>query len=157
LNLRKTYTIDEAQKKLEYYCSYQERCHQEVRQKLKGMYMIPEAIDTIMVSLIRHDYLNESRFARLFVQGKFRIKKWGKKRLTIELKRRDISAYNIKEALKQISDFEYLEAFHELATKKAGNIKESNSFKKKKKLADYLLIRGWESHLVYEKVHALIN
>ncbi len=154
---RKTYTVDEAQKKLEYFCSYQERCHQEVRQKLISMHMIPDAIDTIMVSLIRHDYLNESRFARLFVQGKFRIKYWGKFRLKMELKKREISGFNINQALAQISEDDYLKVFDELANKKFLSINESNPIKKKRKLADFLLYRGWESHLVYEKVNRLIN
>ena len=154
---QKTYSIDEAQKKIENYCAYQERCHKDVVQKLKSMRMIPEAIDIIMVSLIRHDYLNESRFARIFTQGKFRIKKWGRTRITRELKFRDISETNIKLALNEISDVEYLNTFEELAAKKQLQLKEKNVFKRKRKLADYLLYRGWESHMVYDKVNQLIK
>ena len=76
MNLQKTYSVDEAQKKLEYYCAYQERCHKEVVEKLQAMRMIPEAIDVIVVYLIEHNFLNEARFARTFVSCKFRIKKW---------------------------------------------------------------------------------
>ncbi|OUR91633.1 recombinase RecX [Flavobacteriales bacterium 34_180_T64] len=154
---QKTYTFDEAQKKLEFYCAYQERCHKEVHQKLKSMRMIPEAIDLIVVSLIRQDYLNESRFARIFTQGKFKIKKWGRVRITRELKYRDISEYNIKLAMKEIPEDEYINSLDELALKRFHQIKESNVFKRKKKLVDYLLYRGWESHLVYEKVNTLIK
>ena len=152
----KIYTVEEAQKKLEHYCAYQERCHQEVRLKLKGMKMIPEVIDNIIVSLISHDFLNETRFATTFVRGKFKIKKWGKYRLTIELKKRDISKHNINLAISQIPNYEYIEVFNALAKKKVDSLLETNKFKKKKKLADYLLYRGWESHLVYEKVNQLI-
>ena len=152
----KTYTVDEAQKKLEYYCAYQERCHKEVRQKLKEMKMIPEVIDNITVSLIKQNFLNETRFATTFVRGKFKIKKWGKYRLTIELKKRDISKHNINLAISQIPNYEYMEVFNALAKKKVDSLFETNKLKKKKKLADYLLYRGWESHLVYEKVNQLI-
>jgi len=151
-----SFTVDEAQKKLEHYCAYQERCHQEVRQKLQSMHMIPEAIDNIIVSLIRHNFLNESRFAKSFVRGKFKIKKWGKYRLTLELKKRDISKNIINHAIKEISEQEYIDTFNMLAEKRASSINENNKFKKKKKLADYLLYRGWESHLVYAKVNELI-
>ncbi|MCX7546433.1 regulatory protein RecX [Xanthomarina sp. F1114] len=151
----KTYTLEEAKRNLENYCAYQERCHKEVTQKLYKMRMIPEAIDLVVVHLLEHDFLNETRFAKTYARGKFRVKKWGKKRLEIELKKRDISAYNIKEAFKEIPDSDYLNVFHELAEKKAATIKETNPFKKKKKLADYLLYRGWESHLVYDKVNEL--
>ena len=121
------------------------------------MYMIPEAIDHIIAHLLEHNFLNEERFAKTFVRGKFRIKKWGKYRLTSELKKRDISKNNINAAFKEIREYEYIEIFNALAEKKAGTIKETSTLKRKKKLADYLLYRGWESHLVYAKVNELIS
>ncbi|WP_250433412.1 regulatory protein RecX [Hanstruepera flava] len=151
----KTYTLDEAKRALENYCAYQERCHQDVCKKLRSMNMISDAIDLVVVHLIDNDFLNETRFARSYTRGKFRVKKWGRKRIELELKKRDISVYNIKEAFKEISDTDYLQTFHELAEKKWQNINESNLYKKKKKLADYLLYRGWESHLVYDKIRDL--
>lgn len=153
----KTYTVQEAQRKLEHYCSYQERCHQEVLKKLQSMRMIPQAVDTIVVHLIEHKFLNEERFAKAYVSGKFRIKKWGKYRITQELKRKGITKNLITAALKDISDASYLKTFHELAEKEAATIHETDSQKKKKKLADYLLYRGWESHLVYEKVNEVFK
>ncbi|WP_036380398.1 regulatory protein RecX [Muricauda sp. MAR_2010_75] len=152
----KSYTLSEATKKMEHYCAYQERCHYEVIEKLKGMRMIPEAIDQIVGHLIQENYLNEERFARSFARGKFKIKKWGRKRIVLELKKREISAFNIKSALSEIGDEDYHDALTELAQKRLGQIKEQNIQKRKKKLADYLLYRGWESHLVYEKLQELI-
>ena len=63
----------------------------------------------------------------------------------------------IKTALLEIDPNDYLQTFHTLAEKKAATLTENDPWKKKKKLADYLLYRGWESHLVYDKVNALIN
>jgi regulatory protein len=156
MNLSKTYTVDEAQKRLESYCAYQERCHKEVTQKLYDMKMIPEARDQIIVHLLQHNFLNEERFAKAFVRGKFRIKKWGKQRIQLELRRKDISKTIISIALKEISDDDYYSTFNDLAEKKAENIRETNTQKKRKKLADYLFYRGWESHLVYDKIRELI-
>jgi regulatory protein len=152
----KTYTVDEAQKKLEHYCAYQERCHKEVTQKLYDMRMIPEARDKIIVHLLQHNFLNEERFAQAYTRGKFRIKKWGKQRIRIELKRRDISKTIITIALKEISDADYYNTFNALAEKKVETIRETNAQKKRKKLADYLFYRGWESHLGYDKLRELI-
>lgn len=157
MNLQTTYTVDEAQKKLENYCAYQERCHKEVRKKLRDMKMIPEAIDKIMVHLIEHNFLNEERFAKAFVQGKFRIKKWGKNRLVRELKFRDISKYAIDVALKEINYDDYYKTIDELIKKRIAQVNEKNIYKKKKKVADYLLYRGWESNLVYEKINEYIK
>lgn len=153
----RTYTVEEAKKKLEYYCAYQERCHKEVVQKLKDMHMIPEAIDVIVVHLIQNNFLNEERFAKTFVSGKLKIKKWGKRRLTLELKKKDISKTNISQALSEIDDKEYVEIFNDLAEKRYLSLKETNKYKKKKKLTDYLLYRGWDSFLVYDKVNELIS
>lgn len=152
---KKSYTVDEALKRMERYCSYQERCHKEVIQKLRDMSMIPEAIDHIVVTLMQDNFLNEERYAKAFVSGKFRIKKWGKYRLTRELKQKDIGKTLITMALKTITDQEYMATFHSLAEKRAESIKGADVFKKRKKLADYLLYRGWESHLVYDKVNEL--
>jgi len=153
----KSYTVAEAKKKLEHYCAYQERCHKEVRHKLKDLDMIPEAIDIIIVHLLEHNYLNEERFAKTFVRGKFNIKKWGRFRLIQELMRKDISKININLAISEIDSDEYNNVFNNLAKKKANSILETNILKKKKKLIDYLLYRGWESHLVYDKVNKLIK
>nr|WP_262899720.1 regulatory protein RecX [Winogradskyella alexanderae] len=142
---------------MENFCAYQERCHKEVRAKLKEMKMIPQAIDTIMVHLIEQNYLNEERFARAFVRGKFRIKKWGKNRLKQELNRREISVYSIKKAFEEIDDEDYYKTLDQLALKRIAQVKESNTYKKRKKVADYLLYRGWESHLVYDKLQKYIK
>lgn len=151
----KSYTVQEAQQKLEHYCSYQERCHAEVVQKLKSLNMIPQAIDVIVTHLITNNFLNEERFAKSFARGRFRIKYWGKVRIVRELKARQISKYNINSALKEIDEDEYLEAFHELSEKQWNTIKETNPIKKKKKLFDFLMRKGFESHLIYEAINSL--
>jgi regulatory protein len=142
---------------MEHYCAYQERCHKEVRQKLKDMRMIPEAIEQIIHHLLQHNFLNESRFAQAFARGKFRTKKWGKHRIVNELKLRDISKYNINLALKEIPENEYITTFHDLAEKRISQLtSEKNIQKKRKKLVDFLLYRGWENHLVYDKIRELV-
>ncbi|WP_313804751.1 regulatory protein RecX [Flavobacterium sp.] len=151
-NSLKIYTVEEATKKLEYYCSYQERCHYEVVEKLKEMKMIPQVIDNIVVHLIENNFLNEERFAQSFARGKHNIKKWGKIRIVNELKFRNISKYNIDTALKEIPSETYYSNFHELAEKHWNSITEKNSQKKKKKFCDFLLRKGWESNLIFEKL-----
>ncbi|TSE10108.1 MULTISPECIES: regulatory protein RecX [Aquimarina] len=153
----KSVTVAEAIAKMEHYCAYQERCHKDIESKLKTMMLIPEAKEKIILHLLEHNFLNEERFAKSFARGKFTIKKWGKQRIVRELKFRDISAYNIKTALKEIPEKDYFETFHALSEKKYHSITEQNNSKKRKKLVDYLLYRGWETHLVYEKMNELFG
>lgn len=148
-------SVKEAQKKMEHYCAYQERCHKEVAEKLRGMRMIPQAIDSIVTHLIQENYLNEERFAKSFARGKFNIKKWGRNRITNELKQRQISTFNIKIALKEINDGDYLITLDELAKKRWQQLEGENPQKKKKKLVDHMMYRGWEAHLIYEKLNEL--
>ena len=52
---KNTFTVTEAVQKLEYYCSYQERCHQEVEEKLKALKMTAQETDEIIVHLINQN------------------------------------------------------------------------------------------------------
>jgi regulatory protein len=149
------YTIKTAIPKIEHYCAYQERCHEEVVQKLWSMKMDSDEIDTIVVHLIKDNFLNESRFACSFARGKHRIKFWGKIRIVNELKFRKITQYNINLALKEISTEEYLSTFHTVAERNWESVTERNLLKKRKKFCDFLLRKGYESNLVYEKAKEL--
>lgn len=153
--MKNTFTLKEALQKLEHFCAYQERCHEEVTAKLYSLKMTSEEIDSIIVQLIEGNFLNETRFACSFARGKHRIKHWGKLRITNELKARNISSTNITLALKEISAEEYFETFENLAERSWNSIFETNQLKKRKKFCDYMLRRGYESNLIYEKVKEL--
>lgn len=148
-------TIKEAIQKIEHFCAYQERCHEEVVSKLWSMKMDSEEIDQIIVHLIEHNFLNEARFACSFARGKHRIKHWGKIRITNELKFRKIGQNLINLALKEITPEEYIATFEDLAERNWKSIPETNALKKRKKFCDYMLRRGFESNLIYDKVKEL--
>lgn len=139
-------------KKLEYYCAYQERCHQEVVQKLRSFPLTPLEQDEIVVHLIAHNFLNEERFAKTFAISKFHQKKWGKVRIQNELKQRQLTDRLIQLALREIPDEEYETTFEQLATKIWETTTERHAVKKFKKCCDYLLRKGWEADLVYRKL-----
>ena len=149
------YSIKAALQKIEQYCAYQERCHEEVVQKLRSMKMDLDEIDSIMVHLISANFLNEERFACSFARGKHRIKNWGKIRIVNELKSKKIIQTLINIALKEISPEEYAITFYTLAERHWQSIRETNLMKKRKKFCDYMLRKGFESTLVFEKVKEL--
>ena len=155
VNKIKSYTLAQAQKKLEYYCTYQERCHKEVIAKLRTLGIIPSFIDKIISELIKANYLNETRFTQSFVRGKFRIKKWGKNRILQELKVREISSFNIKLGMKEISDDNYQKTFYELFEKRRREVKQLTKTEQKKKIFSYMSYRGWENSKVYEALRDL--
>jgi regulatory protein len=150
------FTIKEIEFKLKQYCSYQDRCHNEVENKLSKFNLISEAKDQILFNLINEDYLNETRFCKSFVRGKFKIKNWGKRRIIQELKSRKISEFNIKKGLSEINEFDYQEKFENLFNKKLSSLENLNSIDKKKKIFSYLQYRGWETNLIYEKINQIL-
>lgn len=137
------------------YCAYRDRSQKEVEDKLLEMRMIPEACEQIVIKLMEEDFLNEERFARSFVRGKFRIKKWGRLKIKKELKQKEISSRVIALAFTEIEDKEYFQTLLDLAEKKHLLLKENNPFKKKKKLYNYLSSKGYESNLILEAIENL--
>ena len=154
---KKSFTVDEIKRKLENYCVYQDRCHKEVEQKMWEFHLIPEARELILLSLMKDNFLNEERFAKSYARGKFRIKSWGKQRIVRELKFRDISAYNIKTALKEIKETDYLETIYRITENRNEVISEPNIYKRKKKLVDFLMRKGFENDLIFKVVGEIVS
>ena len=150
MEARKSIKISDAKKNIEHYCAYQERCHKEVINKLKNLGIIQNAIDIIVADLIQNNYLNETRFAQSFARGKFKIKKWGKVKIHRELNKREISEYNIKMGMKEISDSDYEETFNKLLDKKLSELSHLPESDKKRKIFNYLSYRGWEVEKIFE-------
>ena len=148
-------TLKEIEGKLQYYCSYQDRCHKEVIAKLKTFGVKSNESNQIISNLIKENYLNESRFCKSFVRGKFNIKNWGKVRIINELKFRNISPYNITLGLNEIDDQDYMKKLEDIFNKKLSSLSNLSSPLKKKKIISYLLYRGWESNLVYSKINEI--
>ena len=140
---------------MEHYCSYQERCYKDVDNKLNSFSLIPEAREKILTYLIENNFINEERFAKSFARGKHNYKNWGKNRIIQELKFRDISQRIIQSALAELSEDDYLENFNTLAKKHWQSIKERKGPKKSKKFVDFLLRKGFESNLIFEKLNDL--
>ena len=155
MEAKKSITISDAKKNIEHYCAYQERCHKEVINKLKNLGIIQNAIDIIVADLIQNNYLNETRFAQSFARGKFRIKKWGKVKIRRELNKREISEYNIKMGMKEISNSDYEETFNKLLDKKLSELSHLSESEKKRKVLNYLSYRGWEVEKIFEALRKI--
>jgi regulatory protein len=144
---KKILTKEQALQKLKQYCAYQERCHQEVKEKLYALGVWKRDHDEIIATLIEENYLNEERFAIAYAGGKFRIKGWGRIKIKYELKQKQVSEYCIKKALKQIDESDYIAKLTKLATEKYQSLKGEQYLIRKKKTIDYLVGRdlSWAS------------
>jgi len=147
---KKKFTPSQAILKAEHYCAYQERCQQEMRDKLYEWGLFPDAVENIIAKLITDNFLNEERFAKAYAGGKFRIKKWGRIKIKLELKKRKISDYCIKQGMKEIPEDAYLETLKQLIEKKSKDIKGGKEHIRHFKIANYIASRGFENDLIWE-------
>lgn len=154
----KRLTKNHALVKLQRYCAYQDRCHQEVRNKLIELGVYGMDLEEVITELIKDNFLNEERFAQSYARGKFYFKKWGRIKITRELQLRKITGYLLKKAMQEIDEQDYLKTIDELIEKKNEDYQSIfSSFERNQKIAKYLANKGFEVSLVWERIKLFIN
>ena len=154
---KNSWSQEEAFEKLTTFCAYQERCPWEVRRKLYEKGIKDEPAEKIISELIAAEFLNEERYARSFARGKFRLKKWGRNRIRMELKMREISEDLIRKGMTEIDSEEYYDTLLSQTEKKWESNNEPDAYKKKFKVSQYLMSKGFEMDLVKEAIEGLIS
>ena len=116
--------------KIQSYCLYQERCVKEVKNKLFSFKVSSKFVHDTIQYLIDNNYLNEERFSEIFIQGKLRIKKWGRIKLKYELKLKGIDAKIIDAKINKINEEEYINYFNQFSRNKIKSLKGTYNQKK---------------------------
>ncbi len=147
----------EALVKARRWCALQERNHNEVKEKLFGYEVHYSEIQLIISELIGEGFLSEERFAKAYAGGKFRIKHWGKNKITQQLQRKGVSEKNIETGLKEIESKDYRNTLEKLIQKKLPSVKSLTDFNKKGKLAQHLMQKGYEAELVWDALNEMIE
>jgi regulatory protein len=143
-------------KKIEHYCAYQERCHLEVTNKLNKLGVFGDELDEYVCYLIDENFLSETRFSEAYVRGKFNNNNWGKVKISRELKLRNISDWNITNALSQINSEDYNNKLRKLCLKLV-ELNDKSEFELKNKVVKNLSYKGWEVDLVIKTLNQLIK
>ena len=152
---KRVYDINIAIERIKNYCALQDRCQWDVLQKLREWGLQKATKDHILEILITDKFIDEERFSASFCRGKFRIKNWGKQKIINELKRKQISIICINTGLKEIDENEYSLVLEKLFYQKGSSIKDKNQFIRKTKIANFLIQRGFENNLVWDKIREL--
>jgi len=126
-----------------------------VRDKLYNLGLHQEEVEEMISKLIVEGFINEERFARGYVRGKYRLKKWGRIKIKIGLDAHRLSDYCIKKGFAEIDEEEYLENLRHLAVKKLPSIKGDDAFTRKLKLQNFLQGKGYEYELIREVIDPL--
>jgi len=150
-------TPTQALGKIQKYCAYQERSHQEVKRKLSSYGLTIDEADEIISKLITDNFLNEERFAKAFAGGKFRIKKWGRNKIEHQLESFGLTKNCITRGLKEIDPSDYNKTLRALLRKKTEEVSEENLFAKRNKVARFAISKGYEPELVWEMVKEIMS
>lgn len=145
---KKLFTFDEIKLKMVNYCVYQDRCHYEVEQKMREFVLIPEAKDEIIMYLIRENYLNEERFTRSYIRGKFYIKHWGRNKIRQHLKQKGITEKLINKCMDEIDENDYEDEILKQWESYRSKLKGLQNYQKDIKTTRYLMSRGFEYDLI---------
>lgn len=147
---KKVLPFEEIKKKMAAYCAYQDRSHSEVEQKLREFMLIPEARDEVLLYLMRENYLNEERFARSYIRGKFRMKEWGRTKIRMHLRQKGVPEKLIDQCMDEIDEDEYITILQKNYQKAYENAKGLQDYQRKMKAVRYCLSRGFEYELISE-------
>jgi len=148
--MEKRLTPQEALAKMYRYCAYQERSHQEVKNKLYTFGLYKSEVDELITRLITEGFLNEERFAKAFAGGKFRMQKWGRIKIVHELEAKGLTKNCIKSGLREIDENDYLHTLQDLLEKKAAQVQQEDPFVKRDQMARYAIQKGFEPELVWQ-------
>lgn len=152
---KKVYTVDEAWERITNYCALEDRCQQQVMEKLNRMLSNQDVIEELLVRLIEQRFVDEERYARSYVRGKFKIKRWGRLKIKQGLYYKAISDYCTRKAFEEIDEAAYRDTVMEVLHKKNNILRESDPYKRKQKLMQYLASRGFESQYIYDAIDQL--
>lgn len=156
INGMKVLNPQQAREKIQRYCAFQERSHQEVRNKLYTYGLHRQDVEEILSGLITEEFLSEERFAKAYAGGKFRIKKWGRIKITHALEAKGVSPNCIRIGLSEIDGKDYRISLRKLLVQKLQTLGDENLFVLRDKLSAYAIRKGYEPDLVWEEIHSLI-
>jgi regulatory protein len=143
--------ISKIQAKLEAYCAYQDRSTKEVQKKMESFSLSNKDREALLSHLRNMKFLDDERFTESFVQGKFRIKKWGKIKIKSHLIQHHIPSSLISEAMTAIRDKDYFATIEQLIEKKKALLNSDlNDYQIKEKIIRYLQSKGYELNVIFD-------
>ncbi len=134
--------------RIHHYCAYQERCIRDVDNKLLQWKVSSVKRTQIIHHLKKEGFIDEERFARIFVRGKFHINKWGRAKIRAELKSRNIPDKIVRQSMEEIGEDDYIRTIRELVLKKKLEINNGKHFNVREKIITFVTGKGYEFSLI---------
>lgn len=136
-------------------CARQERCSYDIRLKLKQWKLSNVDIEKIIKVLIADRFIDDERYAKMFVRDRSKFYKWGPIKITHTLKSKQFSEEVIRTALEEIDHSKDELSLKELLEKKIKGIKSKSAHDLKIKLIRFGISRGFDYETV-SKIATLV-
>ena len=136
-------------------CSKKEHATADIRCKLANWGISPEDQEKIIDFLRKNKFLDDSRFARFYARDKFRFNKWGKQKIAVSLRQKQIDSNVIAEALNQLETSDYTDTCLHLLQQKLKHSKETDPLKQKAKLIRFGIGRGFDYETILQALDRL--
>jgi len=141
------------------YLGRRQHSTSELRIKLKQKRYETELINEVLDDLKKKNFLDDTKFAEMFIEEKMKLKLWGEQKLRSELVKRGIKSEIITDVLaNKISEEEKLNNAMIIASKKYDTLKNRSVDKDviKRKLFTFLNSRGYNYDVIKEVYDELI-
>ncbi len=130
----------------------------ELAQKASKKGFEANIVGQIISELEEKGYINNKTFALKYAKDKFRFNKWGSNKIRNELFRKNINSAYIEEALDSVFGAdEVVEVLRELTIKRKASLLRTDPSKRKKKLFDFLIRKGYDIQIVLKEMDSLLK
>ena len=141
----KKITEKEALLRLSSLCSQAEHCAYEMTEKMARWELSDEEQARVMEYLVSNKFVDDERFARVFVLDKIRYNKWGRRKVAQALWMKRIDADISRRVLDAVSPDEYLAVLRPLLESKRRSTRAASSYELNMKLMRFALGRGFDA------------
>lgn len=151
---RRTVSEEEALARLEELCARAEHCTGEIRERLWKWGIASDIQEKIIDSLIDRRFVDDTRFARAFVNDKFRFARWGRRKIAYALAAKRIDREIIRDTLAEIDEETYLKNLSDLIQAKAKSV-GCETYEQREKILRFIVGRGYEPSLASDLIRKI--
>jgi regulatory protein len=139
------------------YCAKAEHCTQDVVFKLRSWNVEEEEVESILERLQSENFLNDARYAKAYVNDKWKLDHWGKKKIRHQLFLKNIDDKLLEGPLSAIDEEEYKSELASQLLKKESELPGNDPQQLVTKLYNFAVSRGFEEELIMQWIQLRKN
>lgn len=148
LQKKKPITEQEALQKLSALCARAEHSSGEMLEKMRRWQLSEDTRERVLDRLIDEKFVDDERFARLFVREKIRFDRWGRRKIEQALYQKGVASDISRRVLDEVDDKAYVAELKKLIAAKRRSVTAESDYELRAKLTKYALGRGFGYNVI---------